>query len=153
MCSRLITAVDLTMSAEQQKRIEGPLADGRVGSRIENYTGFWDKDTSKESEGSNANRLDSYTDVVNGTTYLVYSFLCSYTPSQATTMVPPSSTSTAGHSPSTSRDSIRARLSPPPLPATSTTSPPPWPSSPACASSTSAAVSAALPARSHDSRT
>jgi sterol 24-C-methyltransferase len=60
----------MSSSSNPQGLIEGPLADGRVGSRIENYTGFWKQDTSKETEGDNANRLDSYTDVVNG----VYQF-------------------------------------------------------------------------------
>lgn len=41
-------------------------ADGRVDNRIENYTKFWQKDVNKESEVDNENRLDSYTDVVNG---------------------------------------------------------------------------------------
>jgi len=40
--------------------------DGRVNSRIENYTAFWEKDTKNESATSNDNRLDAYTDVVNG---------------------------------------------------------------------------------------
>jgi uncharacterized protein YdbL (DUF1318 family) len=53
-------------SNKAQDRIEGPLADGRVGSRIENYTGFWKKDANSETEGDNANRLHEYTDVVNG---------------------------------------------------------------------------------------
>jgi sterol 24-C-methyltransferase len=43
-----------------------PIADGRVQNRIENYTAFWQKDKSQESEVDNENRLDSYTDVVNG---------------------------------------------------------------------------------------
>ena len=43
------------------------LADGREGSRIENYTKFWQKDTAQESDVDNKNRVDSYTDVVNGT--------------------------------------------------------------------------------------
>ncbi|KAI0066927.1 hypothetical protein BV25DRAFT_1877866 [Artomyces pyxidatus] len=42
------------------------LADGRVGDRIENYTGFWKKDTNKEGEADTANRVDNYTEVVNG---------------------------------------------------------------------------------------
>jgi sterol 24-C-methyltransferase len=42
-------------------------ADGRVERRIENYTKHWQKDTSKESAEHNANRLESYTEVVNGT--------------------------------------------------------------------------------------
>lgn len=41
-------------------------ADGRVGSRIENYTAFWQKDMAKEQQADTGNRLDSYTDVVNG---------------------------------------------------------------------------------------
>jgi sterol 24-C-methyltransferase len=43
-----------------------PIADGRVQNRIENYTSFWQKDTSKEGDAENENRIDSYTDVVNG---------------------------------------------------------------------------------------
>jgi sterol 24-C-methyltransferase len=43
-----------------------PQADGRVESRVDNYTKFWQKDVSKEGEADNENRLDSYTDVVNG---------------------------------------------------------------------------------------
>ncbi|KAK7054322.1 Delta(24)-sterol C-methyltransferase [Paramarasmius palmivorus] len=41
-------------------------SDGRSDSRIQNYSKFWHKDTSKETEVDNANRLNSYTDVVNG---------------------------------------------------------------------------------------
>ncbi|KIK56503.1 hypothetical protein GYMLUDRAFT_174142 [Collybiopsis luxurians FD-317 M1] len=41
-------------------------ADGRSDSRIQNYTKFWQKDSSKEGETDSANRLDSYTEVVNG---------------------------------------------------------------------------------------
>ncbi|KAJ4474400.1 delta-sterol C-methyltransferase [Lentinula aciculospora] len=44
----------------------GTHADGRSDSRIQNYTKFWQKDTSKEAHEDNANRLDSYTEVVNG---------------------------------------------------------------------------------------
>ncbi|KAI0058426.1 hypothetical protein BV25DRAFT_1919313 [Artomyces pyxidatus] len=42
------------------------LADGRVSDRIENYAGFWKKDTNKEGEADTANRVDNYTEVVNG---------------------------------------------------------------------------------------
>jgi sterol 24-C-methyltransferase len=42
------------------------LDDGRVGSRIENYSGFWQKDTSKESQVDSDTRIENYTDVVNG---------------------------------------------------------------------------------------
>ncbi|KAL1746042.1 S-adenosyl-L-methionine-dependent methyltransferase [Schizophyllum fasciatum] len=41
-------------------------ADGRVGSRIENYSKFWQKDIHKEGEVDTDNRVDSYQDVVNG---------------------------------------------------------------------------------------
>jgi len=42
------------------------LDDGRVGSRIENYSDFWQKDTAKEAQVDSDNRLENYTDVVNG---------------------------------------------------------------------------------------
>lgn len=41
-------------------------ADGRQGKRIENYTKFWQKDVDKEESVDTDNRLESYTDVVNG---------------------------------------------------------------------------------------
>ncbi len=41
-------------------------ADGRQENRMENYTKFWQNDTSKEKEVDTSNRLDSYTEVVNG---------------------------------------------------------------------------------------
>lgn len=40
--------------------------DGRVQNRIENYSKFWKQDPNKEQDGDNKNRLDSYTEVVNG---------------------------------------------------------------------------------------
>lgn len=43
-----------------------PLEDGRIGSRIENYTGFWQKDMDKEAKVDTENRVDNYTDVING---------------------------------------------------------------------------------------
>ncbi|KAF9467809.1 delta-sterol C-methyltransferase [Collybia nuda] len=42
------------------------LADGRVGSRIENYNNFWQKDPNREEDVDAEKRLNSYTDVVNG---------------------------------------------------------------------------------------
>lgn len=42
------------------------LADGRVGSRIENYTKFFQQDASKEADVDTENRLEHYTDVING---------------------------------------------------------------------------------------
>jgi len=51
------------------------LNDGRVGSRIENYNNFWHKDPSNEKEVDNDNRLNSYTEVVNGMSSLFSSLL------------------------------------------------------------------------------
>jgi sterol 24-C-methyltransferase len=42
------------------------LDDGRVGSRIENYAGFWQKDIKKEAQVDSDTRVENYTDVVNG---------------------------------------------------------------------------------------
>lgn len=42
------------------------LDDGRVGSRIENYAGFWQKDIQKEAQVDSDTRVENYTDVVNG---------------------------------------------------------------------------------------
>ena len=49
---------------------EAPLADGRVKDRVANYTGFWQKDMSKEEAVDTENRIDSYTDVVNGASFI-----------------------------------------------------------------------------------
>jgi hypothetical protein len=51
--------------------------DGRQGGRIQNYTKFWQKDISKEADVDNQNRVESYTDVVNGmfSPFLLGSFL------------------------------------------------------------------------------
>jgi len=38
--------------------------DARVQNRIENYTGFWEKDV--HNDGTTENRIDNYTEVVNG---------------------------------------------------------------------------------------
>lgn len=42
------------------------LADGRQNSRIENYTAFWEKDSKNDGDSQKANRVDNYTDVING---------------------------------------------------------------------------------------
>jgi sterol 24-C-methyltransferase len=42
------------------------LDDGRVDSRFENYSGFWQKDLTKEAQVDSDNRIDNYTDIVNG---------------------------------------------------------------------------------------
>ncbi|KZP33763.1 hypothetical protein FIBSPDRAFT_915884 [Athelia psychrophila] len=41
-------------------------ADGRQADRLDNYTKHWQKDLSKEGEVDTENRLEDYTDVVNG---------------------------------------------------------------------------------------
>ncbi|KAF8306033.1 delta-sterol C-methyltransferase [Clavulina sp. PMI_390] len=43
-----------------------PNGDGRVNERVANYVGFFDKDSSKDTEEHRKNRLENYTDVVNG---------------------------------------------------------------------------------------
>jgi len=40
--------------------------DGRQADRLDNYTKHWQKDLSKEGEVDTENRLEDYTDVVNG---------------------------------------------------------------------------------------
>lgn len=40
--------------------------DGRVNDRIANYTKFWEKDSANDNESHRENRLNNYTDVVNG---------------------------------------------------------------------------------------
>ena len=42
-------------------------ADGRHEKRMTNYTKFWQQDMSKEKDVDTSNRLESYTEVVNGT--------------------------------------------------------------------------------------
>ena len=41
-------------------------SDGRHEKRMNNYTKFWQQDMSKEKDVDKANRLESYTEVVNG---------------------------------------------------------------------------------------
>jgi len=42
------------------------IADGRVKDRISNYTDFFHKDSAKDGDAEKENRLENYTDVVNG---------------------------------------------------------------------------------------
>ncbi|KAH9975331.1 S-adenosyl-L-methionine-dependent methyltransferase [Lactifluus volemus] len=42
------------------------LHQGRVDSHFENYTRFWQKDLTKEAQVDSDNRIDNYTDVVDG---------------------------------------------------------------------------------------
>ena len=57
------------MGADQTPHFD----DGRIGSRIEAYTTFWQKDPKKEQEDDTQNRIDSYTDVINGEHDAVFS--------------------------------------------------------------------------------
>lgn len=43
------------------------LDDGRVKSRVANYTAFWDKDSAQDGDEHKANRVENYKDVINGT--------------------------------------------------------------------------------------
>ncbi|WOO79713.1 Sterol 24-C-methyltransferase erg6 [Vanrija pseudolonga] len=43
-----------------------PAADARSEARVSNYTKFWNKDSAKDTETDKSNRLDQYTDLVNG---------------------------------------------------------------------------------------
>jgi sterol 24-C-methyltransferase len=55
-----------------------PREDGRQEKRVDGYTKFWQKDASNEAEVDTSNRLDSYTDVVNGmSNATIEAFLCS----------------------------------------------------------------------------
>ncbi|KZS92828.1 hypothetical protein SISNIDRAFT_412328 [Sistotremastrum niveocremeum HHB9708] len=40
--------------------------DGRVIERIKNYTNFWEKDSTKDTDAERDNRLTNYSDVING---------------------------------------------------------------------------------------
>ena len=46
--------------------------DGREERRVEGYTKFWQKDLTHEGEVDHKNRIDSYTDVVNGLSFLFH---------------------------------------------------------------------------------
>lgn len=46
--------------------VRDSLSDGRVNSRIANYTAFFEADSKNDSEEHKKNRLENYTDVVNG---------------------------------------------------------------------------------------
>lgn len=43
-----------------------PAADARSETRVSNYTKFWQKDSAKDGNADKAQRLDKYTDLVNG---------------------------------------------------------------------------------------
>ena len=50
--------------------------DGRVQSRVENYAKFWDKDSAQDGQAQMDNRLDQYTEVVNGASSVVLGPRC-----------------------------------------------------------------------------
>lgn len=67
------TATSTTTTSESKT-----LADGRQTSRVENYTAFWEKDSSKDTDAQQKHRLENYTDVINGQsppTYATYHIL------------------------------------------------------------------------------
>ena len=49
--------------------------DGRQKGRMEAYTKCWQDDMNKEKEVDTSNRLNSYTEVVNGTHHLTHGCL------------------------------------------------------------------------------
>jgi len=55
-----------TTTLANENGTEKANADGRVNSRISNYTGFWEKDSAKDLEIQKANRIENYTEVING---------------------------------------------------------------------------------------
>lgn len=54
------------MSAITNGTVSTINGDGRVNDRIANYTAFFDKEAANDSEEHTKNRLENYTDVVNG---------------------------------------------------------------------------------------
>lgn len=44
----------------------GKTGDLRSETRTSQYSNFWNKDSAQDTEADRANRLDQYTDVING---------------------------------------------------------------------------------------
>ena len=63
----------LNVFSQQLQMAQTKMDDGRVGSRIENYAGFWQKDIKEEGQADSDVRVENYTDVVNGTIYPIHS--------------------------------------------------------------------------------
>ncbi|CAE6395872.1 unnamed protein product [Rhizoctonia solani] len=65
-------ADDLVNARNHKKMLVVPMAnaevldDGRVKSRVANYTAFWDNDSTKDGDAHKDNRLENYKDVING---------------------------------------------------------------------------------------
>lgn len=104
------------------------MVDGRQGDRIANYTKFWNKDISKEESADTDNRVDSYTDVVNGMpTHFSFAKRLSHCNFYQDIMTGRRNfTSTDGPNPSTSAAFTKAKHLPLPLRVTSITSPHRW---------------------------
>lgn len=100
--------------------------DGRQEQRVDAYTKFWQKDMSKEADVDNQNRLDSYTDVVNGVPSHQNLWIDAYSffTLQVTMTAQPNYTSMVGRNRSTSRVSTKGNPSLPLSPVMSITSPP-----------------------------
>jgi len=54
------------MAADNSGTVSTRKGDGRVNSRITNYTKFFEEDSKNDTEEHKKNRLENYTDVVNG---------------------------------------------------------------------------------------
>lgn len=54
------------MALDNLGTVSVPNGDGRINSRIANYTAFFETDSKDDSEEHKKNRLENYTDVVNG---------------------------------------------------------------------------------------
>jgi sterol 24-C-methyltransferase len=99
------------------------VAETRKTERVQQYAKRWDKDSSKDTDAHKQSRLDEYTEVVNGQSCSLLGIpgrVARRTSEalwdmqlirQATTMVLPSCTSSAGPSLSTSPGSSREKVS------------------------------------------
>lgn len=56
----------LLLTPSQYPSIIMPSADARSESRVSNYTKFWKKDSAQDGDADRENRLEQYTDLVNG---------------------------------------------------------------------------------------
>ena len=57
------------MAADNSGTVSTCNGDGRLNSRIANYTAFFETDSKNDTEEHKKNRLENYTDVVNGKYY------------------------------------------------------------------------------------
>lgn len=75
MTSKALTVPSYLVQLVETMAPSETLADGRERSRISNYNDFWQKDLLKEAAVDTENRIDNYTEVVNGS-YLFTALLC-----------------------------------------------------------------------------